>query len=71
MEHFQKVCLATGRLLKFATLGFMFLGQLVDILLIATQVVTPSDGSSYVVDYYGASAERIYKNNETYLIPGD
>ncbi|RUS72356.1 hypothetical protein EGW08_019892 [Elysia chlorotica] len=58
-------------LLKFSTLGFMFLGQLVDILLIATQVVTPSDGSSYVLDYYGASVERLYTNNETYVVPGD
>ncbi|CAG5133637.1 unnamed protein product [Candidula unifasciata] len=57
-------------LLKFATLGFMFLGQLVDILLIATQVLTPSDGSAYVVDYYGAASERIIKDNETYLVPG-
>ncbi|KAF6215824.1 hypothetical protein GE061_000159 [Apolygus lucorum] len=32
-------------LLKFCTLGFMFLGQLVDVILIATQVVGPADGS--------------------------
>ncbi|BFZ16422.1 hypothetical protein BsWGS_19461 [Bradybaena similaris] len=57
-------------LLKFATLGFMFLGQLIDILLIATQVLTPSDGSAYVLDYYGAASVRIVKDNETYLLPG-
>lgn len=54
-------------LVKFATLGFMFLGQLVDILLIATQVVKPSDGSEYVIDFYGAAVQRIMRNNYTYL----
>ncbi|CAL1544265.1 unnamed protein product [Lymnaea stagnalis] len=58
-------------LLKFATLGFMFLGQLIDILLIATQVLTPSDGSAYVLDYYGAAVVRIFKDNETYLFTED
>ncbi|KAK7100034.1 hypothetical protein V1264_023045 [Littorina saxatilis] len=58
-------------LVKFATLGFMFLGQLVDILLIATQVVKPSDGSEYVIDYYGSATERIMKDNYTYLKPPD
>ncbi|KAH9505035.1 hypothetical protein Btru_061480 [Bulinus truncatus] len=54
-------------LLKFATLGFMFLGQLIDILLIATQVLNPSDGSAYILDYYGAATVRLSKDNETYL----
>ncbi|KAL8581459.1 hypothetical protein ACOMHN_004344 [Nucella lapillus] len=58
-------------LVKFATLGFMFLGQLVDILLIATQVVKPSDGSEYVIDYYGATVQRVVRNNYTYLRPPD
>lgn len=35
-------------LLKLFTLGFMFLGQLVDVILIASQIVGPADGSSYV-----------------------
>ncbi|CAH1775191.1 unnamed protein product [Owenia fusiformis] len=56
-------------LLKFCTLGFMFLGQLVDVILIATQVVTPADGSSYEIDYYGAGLERVGINNETYFKP--
>ncbi|PVD23592.1 hypothetical protein C0Q70_16864 [Pomacea canaliculata] len=71
MEHSKKVLHASGRLVKFATLGFLFLGQLVDILLIATQVVKPSDGSEYVIDYYGASTQRIIRNNLTYLSPPD
>ncbi|XP_076440399.1 TM2 domain-containing protein biscotti-like [Babylonia areolata] len=59
-------------LVKFSTLGFMFLGQLVDILLIATQVVKPSDGSEYVIDYYGAAVQRIVRDNYTYLqLPDD
>lgn len=40
-------------LLKFCTFGFMLVGQLVDIILIATQVLRPSDNSYYVIDYYG------------------
>ncbi|XP_041359442.1 TM2 domain-containing protein CG10795-like [Gigantopelta aegis] len=58
-------------LVKFATMGFMFLGQLVDILLIATQVVKPSDGSDYVIDYYGAIMSSVVMDNETYLKPQD
>ena len=56
-------------LLKFCTLGFMFLGQLVDIILIATQVVGPADGSHYVIPFYGAGIEVIRSNNWTYKLP--
>ena len=52
-------------LLKFSTLGFFFLGQLIDVLLIATQIVKPSDGSDYIINFYGAGLERLYMNNET------
>ena len=41
-------------LLKFSTLGFFFIGHLVDIVLIATQTLGPADGSHYVISYYGA-----------------
>lgn len=58
-------------LLKFSTLGFFFLGQLVDILLIATQVVTPSDGSDYVIDYYGAGLTRMIMDKYTFVKPPD
>lgn len=40
-------------LLKFCTFGFMLVGQLVDIILIVTQVLKPADGSYYVIDYFG------------------
>ncbi|XP_039278044.1 TM2 domain-containing protein CG10795 isoform X3 [Nilaparvata lugens] len=58
-------------LLKFCTLGFMFLGQLVDVILIATQVVGPADGSNYVIPYYGAGIQMITSNNCTYRLTQD
>ncbi|XP_075215182.1 TM2 domain-containing protein 1 biscotti [Lycorma delicatula] len=56
-------------LLKFCTLGFMFLGQLIDVILIATQVVGPADGSYYVIAYYGAGIEMIKSDNWTCKLP--
>ncbi|XP_014675497.1 PREDICTED: TM2 domain-containing protein CG10795-like [Priapulus caudatus] len=56
-------------LLKFCTLGFMFVGQLVDIVLIATQIVGPADGSSYIIDYYGAGVMHLVVDNVTYYHP--
>lgn len=58
-------------LLKLCTLGFMFMGQLLDIILIATQRVGPSDGSHYVIPYYGAGIEIVQSNNWTYKLPQD
>jgi TM2 domain-containing membrane protein YozV len=55
--------------LKFCTLGFLFIGQLVDIILIATQNIQPKDGSNYVVGYYGPGVETIRSNNLTYIVP--
>lgn len=56
-------------LLKLSTLGFMFLGQLVDIILIAAQIVTPADGSNYIINYFGPSLSILTINNETYRDP--
>lgn len=56
-------------LAKFCTLGFLFLGQLIDIILIATQTVGPADGSHYVISYYGAGIEVIHMDNMTYRMP--
>jgi TM2 domain-containing membrane protein YozV len=53
--------------LKFCTLGFMFFGQLVDVILIATQVLRPSDGSSYVINYYGPKLTIVGADNETFV----
>ncbi|XP_035789539.1 TM2 domain-containing protein CG10795-like [Anopheles albimanus] len=58
-------------LLKFCTLGFMFLGQLVDVILIATQVVGPADGSAYIIPYYGPVITVVRSNNWTYRLPQD
>jgi TM2 domain-containing membrane protein YozV len=40
-------------LAKLCTLGFMFIGHLVDFLLILVQAVGPADRSSYFNPYYG------------------
>ncbi|XP_073259445.1 TM2 domain-containing protein 1-like [Porites lutea] len=56
-------------LLKFCTLGFFFVFHLVDIVLIATQVVGPADGSAYVIDYYGPRLTHIAKDMDTYFKP--
>ncbi|XP_036378485.1 TM2 domain-containing protein 1 [Megalops cyprinoides] len=53
-------------LLKFCTVGFCGIGSLVDFMLISMQIVGPSDGSSYIVDYYGARLTRLSITNETY-----
>lgn len=58
-------------LLKFCTLGFMFLGQLIDIILIATQIVGPADGSYYIIPYFGAGIQMVHSDNWTYRLPQD
>ena len=40
-------------LLKLCTLGFVFIGHLIDFLLILTQVVGPADRSGYYAPFYG------------------
>ncbi|RNA14131.1 TM2 domain-containing 1 [Brachionus plicatilis] len=40
-------------LLKACTFGYMFIGYLVEMLLIITQYLEPADGSKYIIDYYG------------------
>lgn len=58
-------------LAKLCTLGFMFLGQLVDIILISTQVVGPADGSAYVIPYYGPRINIVRFDNSTYRLKQD
>lgn len=54
-------------ILKMCTFGFMFIGYLIDMILIITQTLKPSDGSSYIVDYYGTILiPTISYNNYTY-----
>lgn len=40
-------------LLKLSTLGGFFVFQLVDILLIAMQILRPADNSNYIMKYFG------------------
>ncbi|XP_054646884.1 TM2 domain-containing protein 1 [Dunckerocampus dactyliophorus] len=56
-------------LLKFCTVGFCGIGTLIDFILIAMQIVGPSDGSDYIVDYYGARLTRLSITNQTYRKP--
>ena len=56
-------------LLKLCTFGFLFLGQFIDVILIATQIVGPADGSHYVIPYYGAGVTIVRSNNFTYRVP--
>ncbi|CAM4594018.1 unnamed protein product [Caretta caretta] len=53
-------------LLKFCTVGFCGIGSLIDFILISMQIVGPSDGSSYIIDYYGARLTRLSITNETF-----
>uniref|UniRef100_A0A8C6WBD1 TM2 domain containing 1 n=1 Tax=Nannospalax galili TaxID=1026970 RepID=A0A8C6WBD1_NANGA len=53
-------------LLKFCTVGFCGIGSLIDFVLISMQIVGPSDGSSYIIDYYGTRLIRLSITNETF-----
>jgi hypothetical protein len=44
-------------------------GQLVDIILIATQTVGPADGSHYIINYFGARLIKYELDNDTYRMP--
>lgn len=53
-------------LVKACTFGFMFIGYLIEMLLIITQYLEPSDGSKYIIDYYGQVIYSTLKyNNRT------
>eukprot|EP00048_Salpingoeca_helianthica_P007078 m.106260 g.106260 ORF g.106260 m.106260 type:complete len:405 (-) comp14219_c0_seq9:128-1342(-) len=54
-------------LAKLATFGFLCIGQLLDIILIALQIVGPADGSAYRMPHYGPGVTRVYSDDETYL----
>ncbi|XP_031824866.1 TM2 domain-containing protein 1 isoform X2 [Sarcophilus harrisii] len=53
-------------LLKFCTVGFCGIGSLIDFILISMQIVGPSDGTSYIIDYYGTRLTRLSITNETF-----
>jgi TM2 domain-containing membrane protein YozV len=52
--------------LKFATLGFFFIGHLVDVILISTQTLGPADNSSYIIPYFGPVLSKILVGENTY-----
>jgi len=52
--------------IKFATLGFFFIGHLVDVILIATQTLGPADNSSYVISYFGPVLNKVSIGENTY-----
>ena len=68
-------------LLKFGTLGFFMIGQarpaprrltthapqLLDVVLIATQVVGPADGSAYDLGYFGSYFSVLFADNATFF----
>jgi len=56
-------------LLKLSTLGFFFLGHLLDVILIATQVVGPADSSHYIISYFGAGVDILTTDNDTQRRP--
>ena len=66
--HLQnRLCLG---LLKLCTIGFFFVGQLVDFLLILVQAVGPSDRSAYYAAFYGPLISQVNTTN-SYLEVSD
>ncbi|KAI9579437.1 hypothetical protein GQX74_005974 [Glossina fuscipes] len=57
--------------LKVSILGDFFIGQLVDITLVALQIVRSADGSYYILPYYRDVVQTIRSDNETYRAPND
>jgi TM2 domain-containing membrane protein YozV len=53
-------------LLKLFTVGFFFVGQLVDFILILVQAVGPSDRSGYYTPFYGPLIFDV-NNTDTYI----
>ena len=56
-------------LLKLCTFGVWGIGALVDFMLISLQIILPSDGSNYVIDYYGPRLFKVSLNSDTYYKP--
>lgn len=52
--------------LKLSTLGFFFIGNLIDVILIATQTLGPADNSSYVMSYFGPVLDVVTVGDNTY-----
>uniref|UniRef100_A0A915I3S4 TM2 domain-containing protein n=1 Tax=Romanomermis culicivorax TaxID=13658 RepID=A0A915I3S4_ROMCU len=62
LDRFYLGYYGTG-LIKFTTFGFFFIFHLIDVVLVALQIVGPADGTSYYMDYYGARMTHLYYNS--------
>ena len=56
-------------LFKFCTFGFFMIFQFIDVLLIASQVLKPADGSDYLMDYFGHRLIHVTRTDDTYWLP--
>uniref|UniRef100_A0A1B0BYW1 Uncharacterized protein n=1 Tax=Glossina palpalis gambiensis TaxID=67801 RepID=A0A1B0BYW1_9MUSC len=59
------------RFIKGQHIGRFLYWPLVDIILVALQIVRPANGSYYIIPCYGAVVETIRSDNETYRVPKD
>ncbi|KAI9577798.1 hypothetical protein GQX74_010985 [Glossina fuscipes] len=71
LDRFVRLSYYGTGLLKASTLGGFFIVQLVDIILVALQIVRPANGSYYIIPCYGAVGKTIRSDNETYRVPKD
>ena len=55
--------------IRFNIFVFLLLGQIIDIILIATQRLGPADGSHYIINFFGPRLFQITLDNETYRMP--
>jgi TM2 domain-containing membrane protein YozV len=64
VDRFYLGYIAFG-VIKLCTFGVLFIGYLIDMILIITQTLKPSDNSEYIVDYYGQVLypSPLYNNN--------
>jgi len=57
-------------LLKLSTFGLCGFGWFVDFMLIGLQVVTPADGSNYVIEMFGPRISQYELNEQTFYYYG-
>ena len=62
--HCQKVKFIRHIFLKFQNFGDVY-----ELVCYFLQVVGPSDGSYYVIDYYGAALHQVHRDNLTHIQP--
>ncbi|KAL0604249.1 TM2 domain-containing protein 1 [Plecturocebus cupreus] len=66
LDGWEQIDFTLDTLPWFCTVGFCGIGSLIDFILISMQIVGPSDGSSYIIDYYGTRLTRLSITNETF-----